>query len=76
MSQALMEEIDTVGDVAGKVWHYLHESGPVTLTQLAKSIDAPRDTVMQGLGWLAREGKIAYYGGARTKRVGLNSHDG
>ena len=71
MSNAIAEEVDLVGQTAGLVWHYLKENGPVTLTRLAKEIDAPRDVVMQGVGWLAREGKIAFYDGARTKRVGL-----
>ncbi len=71
MSAVLMEEVCEIGTVAGRVWHYLEESGPVTMTQLAKDIDAPRDAVMQGVGWLAREGKVAFYNGARSKRVGL-----
>ena len=71
MSQANGNEMDLIGQTAGAVWHFLREEGPVTLTRLSREIDAPRDVVMQSLGWLAREGKIAYFGGARTKRVGL-----
>lgn len=71
MPNAVLEEVDLIGETAGRVWHYLQDSGPVTLTRLAKDIDAPRDVVMQGVGWLAREGKVAYYDGARTKRIGL-----
>lgn len=71
MSAVLTEEVCEIGTVAGRVWHYLEESGPVTMTQLARDIDAPRDIVMQGVGWLAREGKVAFYNGARSKRVGL-----
>jgi hypothetical protein len=71
MAQTMTEEMDLIGRTAGAVWHFLREEGPVTLTKLSKEIDAPRDIVMQSLGWLAREGKIAYFDGARTKRVGL-----
>ena len=71
MSNAVLDEVDLIGETAGNVWHYLQDHGPVTLTRLAKDIDAPRDVVMQGVGWLAREGKVAYYDGARTKRIGL-----
>jgi hypothetical protein len=42
------------------------------MTQLLKENDAPRDTVMQGLGWLAREGKIQFETEGRTKRVTLS----
>jgi len=71
MTAMLTEQVDEIGTVAGRVWHYLEESGPATMTQLAKDIDAPRDVIMQGVGWLAREGKVAFYNGARSKRVGL-----
>lgn len=71
MSDANGNEMDLIGKTAGAIWHFLREEGPVTLTKLSKEIDAPRDVVMQSLGWLAREGKIAYFDGARTKRVGL-----
>ena len=71
MSAVTTEEVCEIGTVAGKVWHYLEQRGPVTLTQLAKEMDAPRDAVMQGVGWLAREGKVIFYNGARSKRVGL-----
>lgn len=68
---AVMEEAVEIGTIAGQVWHYLEEQGPVTMTQLAKEIDAPRDMIMQGVGWLAREGKIAFYNGGRSRRIGL-----
>jgi hypothetical protein len=71
MSAVLTDELCEIGTIAGRVWHYLQESGPVTMTQLAKEIDAPRDLIMQGVGWLAREGKVTFYNGARSRRVGL-----
>ena len=62
---------DGIGTVAGDVWKFLQESGPVTLSKLAREIDAPRDLVMQGIGWLAREGKIEFQEGPRSKLVTL-----
>ena len=44
--------VDSIGDAAGIVWHYLNEHGPVTLSKLARDIDVPRDLAMQGIGWL------------------------
>jgi hypothetical protein len=61
--------VDQIGDTAGLVWHHLHENGPRTLTQLAKDIDAPRDVVMQAVGWLARESKLTIDEEGRTKKV-------
>jgi len=51
--------VDQIGDTAGTIWHDLNQNGPRSLTQLAKEIDAPRDVIMQALGWLAREDKIS-----------------
>jgi len=62
---------DGIGAMAGEVWAYLDGSGPVTLSKLAREIDAPRDMVMQGVGWLAREGKIAFKEGPRSKLISL-----
>ena len=50
--------VDQIGEIAGRVWHCLSENGPMSFAKLAKQIDAPRDVIMQAIGWLAREGKV------------------
>ena len=67
----LTQGVDCVGTVAGLVWRYLDENGPVTLSKLARDIDVPRDLVMQGVGWLAREEKVTFHEGPRSKHVAL-----
>jgi hypothetical protein len=57
--------VDQIGETAGIVWQKLVEDGPVSTAKLAGSIDAPRDTVMQAIGWLAREDKVCI---EQTKR--------
>jgi hypothetical protein len=68
--------IDTahdIGSAAGKVWHFLNENGPASLAKITKDLDEPRDVVLQGIGWLAREGKVSYIDGkGKTKLVGLS----
>lgn len=64
-------DVESIGVVSGLVWHYLEEQGPSTLTKLARDIDAPRDLVMQGIGWLARENKIQFIENGRSKQVAL-----
>ena len=59
MATAQQSCLDQIGDTAGAVWHFLNENGPRTLTQLTKEVDAPRDVLMQAIGWLAREDKLA-----------------
>jgi len=67
-TESLSYDVASIGIVAGMVWEYLSQHGPVTQTRLAKEIDAPRDLVMQGIGWLAREGKVKF---EETPRVRL-----
>jgi hypothetical protein len=50
--------VASVGEVAGVVWRVLTENGPMTMAKLVKAVGEPRDTVMQAIGWLARENKI------------------
>lgn len=50
--------ITEIGIVAGDIWHFLDQHGEVTLANLIKGIDKPRDNVLMSLGWLAREGHV------------------
>jgi hypothetical protein len=60
-----------IGEVAGEVWRILSKNGPLSLAKLAKEVDEPRDTVMQALGWLAREGKVKIDDEGRNRIVSL-----
>ena len=60
-----------IGETAGMVWHCLDEQGPMSFTRLTKSVDAPRDVVMQAVGWLARESKIEVEETARGRVISL-----
>ncbi|MEN6406319.1 MAG: winged helix-turn-helix domain-containing protein [Thermoguttaceae bacterium] len=65
--------VAAIGEVAGTVWRTLSDEGPTTLAQLVKSVGEPRDTVMQAVGWLAREGKIGFDDSGRNRKVFLQS---
>jgi hypothetical protein len=67
----VLSGVEQIGATAGQVWHCLNESGPVSFTQLVKEIDAPKDIVMQAVGWLAREGKISIEENGRSRSVSL-----
>lgn len=62
---------ERIGETAGAIWRLLDCEGPASLTQLVKKVDEPRDTVMQGLGWLAREGKIQMEEVGRKRTISL-----
>ena len=64
--------LDQIGETAGEVWHLLaDEREPISLAQLAKRIDQPRDVIMQAIGWLAREDKLIIEENGRTRYVSL-----
>ena len=69
--ELLSHQVESIGTVAGLVWEYLDQKGPVTLSKLAREINAPRDLVMQGVGWLAREEKIEFHPGDKSKLISL-----
>lgn len=74
MIAPLNEEVNDIGSMAGRIWHYLNDQGAVTITQLTRDVGAPRDAVMQGIGWLAREGKITISKNARTRQIQLTEN--
>jgi hypothetical protein len=43
----------------------------MSLAKLVKTVGEPRDTVMQALGWLAREDKIWIEDEGRSRMVSL-----
>ena len=61
--------VDRIGETAGKVWKTLVDGGPLSLTKLTQQVDAPRDTVMQAIGWLAREDKLTIREGRRGRLI-------
>lgn len=66
-----METREQVGVTAGKVWHVLNDSGPLTVAQLKKKLNGSGDLVSFALGWLAREDKIDIYQDKKNLKVTL-----
>ena len=72
MSTATMiSVIDQIGETAGLVWQCLDPQESVSMAQLIRSIDAPRDVVMLAVGWLAREDKIEIEETTRGRQIRL-----
>lgn len=53
-----MSSIETIGETAGKVWHFLHSKGQSSLSAVEMGVKAPKPLVDMAIGWLAREGKV------------------
>jgi DNA-binding GntR family transcriptional regulator len=62
---------DQIGETAGLVWRALSDNGPMSYPKLVKVTGVSRDTVMQAVGWLAREGKVIVEETRRSRVVTL-----
>lgn len=49
----------------------MSQKGPLTFAKLVQAVGEPRDTVMQAIGWLAREDKIDISERKRVQVVSL-----
>ena len=52
--------LKNIGSVAGAIWHYLEDNDEATITKLTREIRENERTVLMGVGWLAREGKLDF----------------
>ena len=52
--------LESIGSVAGAIWHYLEDNNEATLTKLTREIGENERKVLMGVGWLAREGKLDF----------------
>jgi DNA-binding transcriptional ArsR family regulator len=64
--------VEQIGETAGEIWGALAEKGPLSMARLVRAVGQPRDVVMQGLGWLAREGKVSIEEEGRSRIVSLS----
>jgi hypothetical protein len=62
--------VQQVGETAGAIWHALNDNGSLSLAKLVERV-GNRDLVMQGVGWLAREGKLEITETKRGRVVSL-----
>ena len=52
--------LENIGSVAGAIWRYLEDNNEATVTKLTREINENKRTVLMGVGWLAREGKLDF----------------
>ncbi|PPD31100.1 MAG: hypothetical protein CTY19_14870 [Methylomonas sp.] len=49
---------DTIGDAAGKIWHYLNENGDASVSKVTAETGLGKNEVQRGIGWLLKEDKL------------------
>ncbi len=64
-------KIEEIGGTAGTVWRCLHDTGPQSMNFLKRKLKTDEKCLYLALGWLAREGKIAFRQQNRVVTVGL-----
>lgn len=65
--------ITWIGLCAGEIWRYLDKhNGQSSLKELFSGLDAPKETILMAVGWLAREGYVLIEGKLPDLRVRLN----
>ena len=53
-----MEEMQRIGENAGKIWHVLNERKELPMPELGRCINASYEDTLLAVGWLAREDQI------------------
>jgi hypothetical protein len=66
--------VETIGQAAGLIWQMLSKAqNPVNITDVPKKTKLTSQLAYQGMGWLAREGKLEYTQKGRSIYVSLSS---
>ena len=63
--------IDEIGENAGRVWQYLSQHSPASPQEIKKVLKLDEALLYMAIGWLAREGKLAFEGEGKKARVSL-----
>lgn len=60
-----------IGESAGKIWQYLNEHPASTVQQINKALKLKESLLCMAIGWLAREGKLAFNEKGKTLKLSL-----
>ncbi len=63
--------IDVIGEAAGKVWQFLDDNGPASVTKIATETGVNKNDLQRAIGWLAKEDKLVFELKGRTETLSL-----
>ena len=66
---------EEIGNAAGKIWKYLGTVEQASPTKIATATGLKQTELHRGIGWLAREGKLAIEKEGRTELFSLVEGD-
>lgn len=55
-----ISSFESVGILAGQIWHYLNSNGKTSVVKLKSELLSTATYTHLALGWLLREGKIEF----------------
>jgi predicted RNA-binding protein (virulence factor B family) len=65
----------TIGEIAGKIWHYLNENGANSVTKVTTDItvdtEISKNDIQRAIGWLLKEDKLQIETKGRTETLSL-----
>ena len=50
--------LNTIGDAAGKIWHYLVQNGSSSVTKITTETEISKNDMQRAIGWLLKEDKL------------------
>lgn len=63
--------IETIGDAAGKIWHFLNENGEASVNKVTTETGLSKNDVQRAIGWLAKEDKLNIEMNGRVETLSL-----
>lgn len=61
----------TIGEAAGKIWTYLNQNGPSSVTKITNETGINKNEIQRAIGWLLKEDKLNIEMIGRTETLSL-----
>ncbi len=62
---------ENIGNAAGKIWQYLDNNGPTSVSKLTKETGLSKNDAQRAIGWLAKEDNLNFEMEGRTELLSL-----
>lgn len=63
--------LNLIGESAGKVWEYLDQNGPSSVTKISTETGITKNDMQRAIGWLSKEDKLIVEMKGRTETLSL-----
>jgi predicted RNA-binding protein (virulence factor B family) len=61
----------TIGEAAGKIWRYLDDNGPASISKVSSETGISKNDIQRAIGWLAKEDKLSIEMKGRAETLSL-----